>query len=119
MVKRPLVACLVGYAWVSELCASSLNKQLGTFSFLTLLTKTSSDEVHLSSTLSPERFTEPAVLPCSEPIVIFRGPSLWHLTARLNSSPGVTKLGPVGPALLIVLLKIVNEAGPTLKLRPC
>ena len=30
---------------------------------------------------------------------------LWHLTTRLNSSQVVTKLGPVGPALLILLLR--------------
>ena len=30
---------------------------------------------------------------------------LWHLTTRLNSSQGATKLGSVGPALLIVLLR--------------
>jgi hypothetical protein len=34
-MKRPLVECLVEYAWVSELYASSLNKQLGAFSFST------------------------------------------------------------------------------------
>ena len=45
-MKRPLVACPVEYAWMSELCASSLNRQLGAFSMSTLLTKTSSDEVH-------------------------------------------------------------------------
>ena len=33
-VKRPLVACLVGYAWVSELCASSANRQLDGFNML-------------------------------------------------------------------------------------
>jgi hypothetical protein len=54
IVKSPLVACLVGYAWVSELCAGSLNRQLGSFN-MSLLTKTSSDEVNLSSTLSHER----------------------------------------------------------------
>jgi hypothetical protein len=48
----------------------------------------------------------PDLLPCSEPIAIFTSPSLWHLTTRLNSSPGVTELGPVGPALLIVLLRM-------------
>ena len=37
-VKRPLVACLVGYAWVSELCASILNRQLVAFSMSTLFT---------------------------------------------------------------------------------
>ena len=47
----------------------------------------------------------PAVLPCSEPIAIFLSSFLWHLTTRLNSSQGATKLGPVGPALLIVLLR--------------
>jgi hypothetical protein len=30
-VKRPLVVCIVGYAWVHELCASSFNRQLGAF----------------------------------------------------------------------------------------
>ena len=56
-VKRPLVACLVAYAWVSELCASSLNRQLCAFNMSILLTKTSSDEVNLSSTLSHARLT--------------------------------------------------------------
>ena len=51
-----------------------------------------------------------AVQPCSEQIAIFRSPSLWHLTTRLNSSPGATKLGPVGPALLTVLLKRQSNA---------
>ena len=32
--------------------------------------------------------------------------ALWHLTTRLNSSPGVTKLEPVGPALLIDCYKV-------------
>ena len=40
------------------------------------------------------------MLPCSEPIVIFPSPSLWHLTTLLNSSLGAIKLGPIGPALL-------------------
>ena len=44
-MKRPLVACLVGYAWVSELCASSLDRQLGAFNMSIPLTNTSSDEV--------------------------------------------------------------------------
>ena len=35
---------------------------------------------------------------------------MWHLTTRLNSSPGATKLGPVGPALLIVLLRRQSSA---------
>jgi hypothetical protein len=43
------------------------------------------------------------MLPCSGQIVIFRGPSLWHLTTRLNSSPGATKLEPVGPVLIVLL----------------
>ena len=45
------------------------------------------------------------VLTCSGPTAIFLTPSLWHLTTRLNSSPGETTLGPVGPALMIVLLR--------------
>jgi hypothetical protein len=56
-VKRPLVACLVGYAWVSELFARHLNRQLGAFNMSIPLTKTSSDAVNLSSTLSQERLT--------------------------------------------------------------
>ena len=56
-VKRPLVACLVGYAWVSKLCASSSNRQLGAFNMSIPLINTSSDEVNLSSTLSQERLT--------------------------------------------------------------
>jgi hypothetical protein len=58
IVKRFLVACLVGYAWVSELCASRLNRQLGTLSLSTFLTKTKSiSEVNLSSSLRYERLT--------------------------------------------------------------
>ena len=85
-----LVACLVGYAWVSELSASSLNRQLSTFSLSTLLTKTSPDEVHLSSTLSHERLTcislmlAPRVLLRASRAALFGAscsfPSLWHLT---------------------------------------
>ena len=58
------------------------------------LTNTSSDEVNLSSTLSEERLTCILLMlvPCSEPIAIFLSPSLWHLTTRLNSSPGAAKL---------------------------
>jgi hypothetical protein len=37
-------------------------------------------------------------------------PLLWHLTTRLNSSPDATKLGPVGPTLLIVLLRRQSSA---------
>ena len=48
--------CLEGCTWVSELCASSLNRQLGAFMSI-LLTNTSSDEVNLSSSLSQERLT--------------------------------------------------------------
>ena len=55
-MNGPLVSCLVGYAWVSELCASSLDRHLGAFNMSTL-TETGSDEVNLSSTLSHERFT--------------------------------------------------------------
>ena len=40
--------------------------------------------------------------PCSEPFA--KSNFVWHLTTRLNSSQGATKVGPVGPALLIVLL---------------
>ena len=39
----------------------------------------------------------PSVLLCSEPIAIFLSLSLWHPTTRLNSSPDVTKLWPLGP----------------------
>ena len=42
-LKSPLVACLVGYAWV--------------FNMSIPLRNTSSDEVNLSSTLSQERLT--------------------------------------------------------------
>ena len=56
-VKRHLVACLVGYAWVSELCANSSNRQVSEFNMSIPLTNTSSDEVNLSSTLSQERLT--------------------------------------------------------------
>ena len=56
-VKRPLVACLVGYVWVSELCACSLDRQLGAFNMSIPLIKKSSDEVNLSSTFSQERLT--------------------------------------------------------------
>ena len=52
-----LVTCIVGYAWVSKLCNNSLNRHLGAFSMSILLTKTSSDECNLSSTLSHERLT--------------------------------------------------------------
>ena len=59
-LKRPLVACLVGYAWVSDLCTSSLDRQLCAFNMSTLLTNTSSDEVNLSSTqISPVQLPEP------------------------------------------------------------
>ena len=47
---------------------------------------------------------------CSEPIVIFLSPSLWHMTTLLNSSPGAIKLGPVGPAWLKVLLSRQSSA---------
>ena len=108
-VKRPLVACLVGYVWVDELCQHFLQK-------------TSSDEVNLSSTLSQERLTCILLMlalcvhprtscdALSEPFAIFLSPSLWHLTKQLNSRPGATKLGPVGPALLIVLLRRQSSA---------
>ena len=56
-VKRPLVACLVLYRWVSELCANCLNRQFSTFNTSTPRTTTNSDAVNLSSTLSQERFT--------------------------------------------------------------
>ena len=56
-MKRPLVACLVGYASVSELFASSLDRQLGEFNMSIPLINKSSDEVKLSSTFSPERLT--------------------------------------------------------------
>jgi hypothetical protein len=56
-VKRPLVACPVGHVCVSDLCASSLNRQLGLFNMSILLTNTSGDEVNPSSTLSQERLT--------------------------------------------------------------
>ena len=46
----------MGYAWVSELCASRLNRQLSAFNMSILLINTSSDEVNLS-TLSHERLT--------------------------------------------------------------
>ena len=52
-MKRPLVACLVDYAWLS---ASILNRHLGAVSMSTLLTKSSSDEVKLS-TLIHEQLT--------------------------------------------------------------
>jgi hypothetical protein len=51
------VACLVGYAWVSELCASSLDRQLGAFNMSIPLINKSSDEVNLSSTFSQETLT--------------------------------------------------------------
>ena len=54
-----------------------------------------------------------AILPCSEPIAIFLSPSLWHLTTRLNSSPDATKLEPVGPDLLIGLLRATLYYGQT------
>jgi hypothetical protein len=56
-VKRPLVACLVGYSWFYEMFASSTNRQLGAFNMSIPLTNTSSDEVNLSATLSLERLT--------------------------------------------------------------
>ena len=56
-MKRPLVACLVGYAGLSELCASHLNRQLGAFNMSIPLTNTSSDEVNVSSTLSQQCFS--------------------------------------------------------------
>ena len=56
-VKRPLVTCLVGYVWVSELCTSSSYRQLCSFNMSMPLTNTSSDEVNISSTLSQERLT--------------------------------------------------------------
>jgi hypothetical protein len=36
-VKRPLVVCLVGYVWLSELYSSILNRTLATFSLSTLV----------------------------------------------------------------------------------
>jgi hypothetical protein len=39
-VKRPPVAGLVGYAWMSELCASSSNRQFGAFNMSIPLTHT-------------------------------------------------------------------------------
>ena len=46
-----------GVCWVSELCASSLNRQLGAFNMSLPLINTSREEINLSSTLSQERFT--------------------------------------------------------------
>lgn len=43
--------------------------------------------------------------PWSGPVVIFPNPSVWHLTTRLGSSLGATKLEPAGRALLILLLR--------------
>jgi hypothetical protein len=43
------------------------------------------------------------VMPCSETISILLSPFLWYLTTQLNSSAGVTKLGPVGPVLVTVM----------------
>ena len=53
-MKRPLVACLVVYAWVSELCASSSDRQLGAFNMSIPLINTGSDEVNPSFSLSQE-----------------------------------------------------------------
>jgi hypothetical protein len=113
-VKRPLVACPVVCAWVSELSASRLNRQLCAFNMSIPLTNTSSNEVNLSSTLNQERLTcilfmfflcvHPRASRAAQ-IAIFLSPSLWHLTASLSSSPGATKLEPVGPALLISAVK--------------
>ena len=51
------MACLVGYVWVSELCASSLDRQLGAFNMSIPLINKSSDEVNLSTTFIQERLT--------------------------------------------------------------
>ena len=56
-MKRPLVACLVGYAWVSELCTTSSNRQLGALNMSIPLINTSRDEVNLSTTWSQDRLT--------------------------------------------------------------
>ena len=55
-MKRPLVACLVGYAWVSEPCASSLNRQLGAFSTSIDLTKTGEIDIHIINVKPPYIF---------------------------------------------------------------
>jgi hypothetical protein len=56
-VKRPLVTCFVLYRCLSELCANCLNRQFGTFNTSIPLTKTNSDAVNLSLTLSQEGLT--------------------------------------------------------------
>ena len=107
------VYCYLLSAWVSELCGSSSNRHLSAFNMSILLTNTTSDEVNLSSTLSQERLT--CMLFMLVLVVHLRSShaalfwanfpksSLWHLTSRLNSSPGAPKLESVGSALLIVL----------------
>ena len=52
-VLSHLVACLVGYVWVSELC----DRQFSAFNMSIPLTKTRCDAVNLSCTLSQEMLT--------------------------------------------------------------
>ena len=86
-------------------------RQLCALNMSILRTNTSSGEVDLSSILSQERLTcillmvSLCVCPRASYAALFLCPSLWHLITQLNSSPGATKLEPVGPALLIVLLR--------------
>ena len=89
-VKRPLVACIVLYLCVSELCANCLNRQFGTFNTSIPCTKTNMQSI------SPQLWVWYALL-CSGPTAIYLCPSLSQMTTHLDSSPGVTKLGPVGP----------------------
>jgi hypothetical protein len=99
-VKGPLVACLVWYRWVSELSANCLNRQFGTFNTSITRTKTNNDAVNLSSTLSQERLTVWLSViraaffwtSCNLPISFLAA----HMTTQLGSSPGASKLGPVG-----------------------
>jgi hypothetical protein len=56
-MKRPLLACLVGYVCVSVLCVSWLCKQFGISNTLMFLIKSRIEAVSLSSTLCQERLT--------------------------------------------------------------
>ena len=76
-------------------------------------TNTSSEEVNLPSTSSEERLTSISLMlslcvhPRASRAALFWANCNLHLTTRLNSSPGATKLEPVQSALLILLLRRV------------
>jgi hypothetical protein len=112
-VKRPLVACLVGYVWVSELCASSSNRHLGAFNMSITLTNTSSDEVNLlpfnpgeidMHIINVSSLCTSKGQPCCPVLSQLQFSRVPFCGTCPHSGPGMTKPGPVGLALLIDIL---------------